>query len=138
MTAYRSNVVAPSEGSRAASNNRVVRKEATLISTRCLDGPLHFTYGRFLRSACNPLEVPCAPIVWDMRTVLNTGNPQQPTAYINYNHTCCFPSHQIKVNDQVVYLYTPTRNDTVYIANCLLFQLGKITRQTSPVNVASH
>ena len=90
----------------------------------------------FAGSACNPLET-CAPIVWDMRTVLNTPNPQQPTAYVNYNHTC-YPSHQVKVNGQIIYLYTPPRNDGTYIFTCLALQSGKIIGQTSPVNVPNH
>ncbi len=84
-------------------------------------------------AASNPLET-YAPITWDMRTVIDTTNPLSPTAYVNYNHTC-YPSHQIKVNGAVVYLYTPPQNDIIFITNCLLFQSGKIIGQTSPTGV---
>jgi hypothetical protein len=69
-----------------------------------------------------------------MRTVLDATNPYSPTAYVNYNHTC-YPAHQIKVNGTVVYLYTPPRNDLVYIAACLSQLNPKITGQTSAVQV---
>ncbi|HXZ80065.1 MAG TPA: hypothetical protein VEG30_09060 [Terriglobales bacterium] len=85
-------------------------------------------------AAQNPLESTYAPITWDMRTVLDTTNPQSPTAYANYNHTC-FPSHQIKVNNAVIYLYTPSRYDLTYITYCLYFQYGKITGQTTATTV---
>ena len=88
----------------------------------------------FSGASSNPLESTYAPITWDMRTVVDTTNPQSPTAYVNYNHTC-YPSHQIKVNNQVIYLYTPPRNDLVYITGCLYFQTGKITGQTNPTTV---
>lgn len=85
-------------------------------------------------SASNPLESSLATITWDMRTVIDTTNPQSPTAYVSYNHTC-YPSHQIKVNGQVVYLYTPPQNDFNYLTNCLLFHNNKVTGQTNPVSV---
>jgi len=70
-----------------------------------------------------------------MRTVIDTTNPLTPTALVNYNHTC-YPSHQIKVNGQVVYLYTPTRDDVVYVVGCLTRLLGRITgQQSTPAQV---
>ena len=86
-------------------------------------------------SASNPLESVNAPITWDMRIVVDTTNPNAPTAYVNYNHTC-YPSRQIIVNGDLLYRYTPPRNDLNYITGCLLFQSGKITGQTNPSTIA--
>jgi len=88
-------------------------------------------------SSANPLESQSATITWDMRIVLDTTNSQSPTAYVNYNHTC-YPSHQIKVNGNLVYLYTPPRNDIDYLTGCLLFHAGTIIGQTNPVPVPNH
>jgi hypothetical protein len=96
----------------------------------------HQGQSHFAGSTCNPLE-PCATIDWDMRTVIDTSNPQAPTAYVNYNHTC-YPAHQVKVNGQVVYNYTPPSNDPSYVSSCLLFKLNKRIGQTQPVPVPTH
>ncbi len=95
---------------------------------------LHQGQVHYSGAASNPLEDRYAPITWDMRTVIDTTNPLSPTAYVNYNHTC-YPSHQIKVNGAIVYLYTPPRNDISFITQCLFFQTGKIIGQTSPTGV---
>lgn len=85
----------------------------------------------FTGAAGNPLELISPPITWDMRTVIDVKNSQKSaTAYVNYNHTC-YPSHQIKVNDQLVYSYTPGRNDILYIALCLTQINPKIVGQQS-------
>jgi hypothetical protein len=95
-------------------------------------GQVHFD-----GSSSNPLEPP-APILWDMRTVIDTTNPAAPTAIVNYNHTC-YPSHQIKVNEKVVYLYTPPENDAAYIFGCLTGILTKISgHQTTPTPVPQY
>lgn len=90
----------------------------------------HQAQVHFDGAVTNPLESVSAPIAWDMRTVLNTTSLLSPTAIVNYNHTC-YPSHQIKVNGRVVYLYTPSRNDPTYIFGCLFLQTGKIIGQQS-------
>jgi hypothetical protein len=95
-------------------------------------GQVHFD-----GSASNPLESQKAAIQWDMRTVIDTTNPSAPTATVNYNHTC-YPAHQIKVNGQVVYLYTPSRNDLTYVGGCLTGLLPEIVGQTTPVQVPTH
>lgn len=69
-----------------------------------------------------------------MRTVIDIKNKNSATAYVNFNHTC-YPSHQIKVNGEVVYLYTPPENDLLYITGCLTGLLSHITGQTSPKSV---
>ena len=91
-------------------------------------GQVHFS-----GSASNPLELAPAPITWDMRTVVDNSNPGSPTAYVNYNHTC-YPAHQVKVNGQIIYLYTPPENDISYIAVCLS-GLNKVIGQTNPMSV---
>jgi hypothetical protein len=96
----------------------------------------HQGQSHFSGSSCNPLE-PCVSITWDMRTVIDTTNPQAPTAYVNYNHTC-YPAHQVKVNGQSVYTYTPPSNDPLYIAGCLSQFNNKIVGQTQPVAVPAH
>jgi hypothetical protein len=88
-------------------------------------------------SVSNPLESPLATIQWDMRTVVDTTNPQVPTAYVNYNHTC-YPAHQIKVNGMIIYSYQPLHNDTNYLFECLSVHAGAVTGQTSPVTVPTH
>ena len=95
-------------------------------------GQVHYT-----GAASNPLETDLATITWDMRTVIDTTNPQSPTAYVNYNHTC-YPAHQIKVNGQVIYLYTPPANDFLYITGCRLLHLNPVIGVTSPVPVPTH
>jgi hypothetical protein len=85
-------------------------------------------------SASNPLESLSPPIAWDMRVVVDTTNPNSPTASVNYNHTC-YPAHQIKVNGTIVYLYTPPENNLAYITACLAQINPKITGQTSAVPV---
>jgi hypothetical protein len=92
-------------------------------------GQVHFD-----GSSSNPLD-PAAPILWDMRTVVDTTNPSKPTAIVNYNHTC-YPSHQVKVNGTIVYLYTPPQNDSGYIFNCLALHLNKVVgQQQTPTQV---
>jgi hypothetical protein len=90
----------------------------------------------FTGSASNPLESQYAPITWDMRTVIDTTNPLGPTGIVNYNHTC-YPSHQIKVNGKIVYLYqAPLGASTTYIIDCLYLGLGKVIgQQPTPTTV---
>jgi hypothetical protein len=88
-------------------------------------------------SASNPLESSLATIQWDMRTVLDTTNPQSPTAYVNYNHTC-YPAHQIKVNGSIIYSYQPSYNDPNYLYQCLTLHVGTVIGQTNPVGVPTH
>jgi hypothetical protein len=94
----------------------------------------HQAQVHFDGAVTNPLESN-APITWDMRAVIDTTNPQAPTALVNYNHTC-YPSHQIKVNGAVVYLYTPPENDLTYIFDCLALELNKVIgQQATPTQV---
>ena len=87
-------------------------------------------------SASNPLESQLGAIQWDMRTLIDTSNPSAPTALVNYNHTC-YPSHQIKVNGKVVYLYTPPSNSLTYITGCLVFNGNNkiVGQQSTPTQV---
>lgn len=78
----------------------------------------------------NPLESSTARIAWDMRTLIDITNLDNITAKVNYNHTC-FPAHAILVNNFLVYQYTPTRADTLYLINCLVLQLDKVIGQQS-------
>lgn len=79
-----------------------------------------------IQSGCGcSLESQLARISWDMRTSITTSLTSSATALVNYNHIC-YPAHQIKVNGTVVYLYTPPRNDTTYLFNCLVLQLDKV------------
>ena len=92
----------------------------------------------FTGSASNPLAPPGFAINWNMRTVLDTTNPNAPTAYVNYNHTC-YPAHQVVVNGKTIYSYTPADNTFSYITTCLSgISSTKITGQTSPVSVPTH
>ena len=95
--------------------------------------------GQFLAygSAGNPLESDWAAINWNINTVVNDPNPAQPTAYVNYNHTC-YPAHIVKVNNQVIYTYTPPSNTPAYIGLCLTGINPHVTGQTSPVVVPNH
>jgi hypothetical protein len=97
----------------------------------------HQAQAHYAGSASNPLETSQATITWDLHTVLDTTNPQSPTGYVNYNHTC-YPAHQIKVNGALIYLYTPPRNDPDYLTGCLLFHIGMVSGQTSSVSVPAH
>jgi|GEM_PF-4635177 len=139
-------LLSPANGSTLSSQDEDgVQYDCYLWNDAATASPSGFTHdesfpystqgqSHFAGSASNPLELVNAPIDWDMRTVIDDSNQQSPTAYVNYNHTC-YPSHQIKVNNQIVYLYTPPRNDTTYIFGCLVVQSGKITGQTVPVQV---
>jgi hypothetical protein len=92
-------------------------------------GQVHYT-----GSASNPFEAQWVAISWDETTLINNANPQSPTASIpSYNFTC-YPSHQIKVNGQVVYLYTPPYNNTLYIGTCLA-GVNPVSGQVSAVQV---
>jgi len=88
-------------------------------------------------AASNPLETSLASIQWDVRTVLDTTNPQSPAAYVNYNHTC-YPAHQVKVNGTVVYSYFPPRDDVTYLTQCLLLHINPVKGQTNPTSVPIH
>jgi len=90
----------------------------------------------FYGESSNPLEAP-APINWSMRTVIDAPPAGSSSAYANFNHTC-YPAHQIKVNNQLVYLYTPPRNDGVFLTNCLLLHLDKVIGQSNTVTVPSN
>jgi hypothetical protein len=83
------------------------------------------------------LESDWAAINWNINTVVNDPNPAQPTAYVNYNHTC-YPAHIVKVNNQVIYTYTPPSNTPAYIGLCLTGINPHVTGQTSPVVVPNH
>ena len=85
-------------------------------------------------SATNPLDFQIGSIAWDMRTVVDDTSPSSPTAYVNYNHTC-YPAHIVKVNDLVVYSYTPSRNDPAYIVGCLTGVYSHITGVSSTSSV---
>jgi hypothetical protein len=91
----------------------------------------------YVGSVYNSLESSAATITWDMRTVLDTTNPQSPTAYVNYNHTC-YPAHQITVNGAVVYSYTPPSDAPQQLLNCLVFHDFKLVGQTQPMVVPTH
>ncbi len=94
----------------------------------------HQAQVQYSGSASNPLESSLSSITWDVRTVIDTTNPAAPTAYVNFNHTC-YPAHQVKINGQVVYLYTPAENDLIYIFDCLVLHDNKVTGQTEPTQV---
>jgi hypothetical protein len=97
----------------------------------------HQAQVHYTGSVSNPLEIVTAPITWDMRTVLDTTNPQSPTAYVNYNHTC-YPAHQVIVNGTVVYAYFPPDNSAFYILGCLFFQTGKVIGVSQVKSVPTH
>ena len=89
----------------------------------------------FSGTGSNPFESSLARISWDMRTVINTSDLTNVTAYVNYNHTC-YPAHGIKVNNYTLYRWEPPRNDADWITGCLVFQQGKIIgQQQSPTHV---
>ncbi len=71
--------------------------------------------------ASNPLEslADLGPIRWSITTSINTSNPNNPTATVNYSHTC-YPAHYVAVNGQTVYSYTPPDDSFGYISYCLL------------------
>ncbi len=82
----------------------------------------------------NPLT-PSPPIEWNMTVTINDSTPSQPTAIVNYSHTC-YPAHQVKVNGTVVYSYQPPRNDMAYIGGCL--GLPAVNGATGAVPVPAH
>jgi hypothetical protein len=88
----------------------------------------------FYGTATNPLESVRAPIAWDFRAVIDDSSWTNPTAYVNYNHSC-YPAHRVYVNGHSVYHYVPPRNDSDYITGCLLFQRDKLIGQTSSTSV---
>jgi YD repeat-containing protein len=97
----------------------------------------HQAQVHYVGSVFNSLESSAATITWDMRTVLDTTNPQSPTAYVNYNHTC-YPAHIIRVNGAVVYSYIPPSNSPQQLLNCLVFHDTKVVGQTQPMVVPTH
>jgi len=88
---------------------------------------------QFSGSAGNPLESLSnwAPITWNLTTTVNVQTPSNPTAAVNYLHTC-YPAHQVKVNSQIVYSYMPLQNDITYITGCLSQVYPLVSGQTSP------
>jgi hypothetical protein len=88
-------------------------------------------------AAQNPLEFAYAPITWNMTVLIDTTNPQSPTATVTANNTC-YPSHQIYVNGKQVYLFTPTSNTTAYISDCLYLGLNPVSNLVvGPIGVPS-
>jgi hypothetical protein len=89
-------------------------------------------------SASNPLETTLAAISWNMITTINVSNPSQPTASVQYNHTC-YPAHQVKVgpDNTVVYSYTPPYNNLAYIAACLTSGVNLLTEVTGTTSFVS-
>jgi hypothetical protein len=85
----------------------------------------------------DPLEPPGPSIKWNMTTVIDDTNPDQPTAQVTYTHSC-YPAHQIKVNGTVVYNYPPPRNDTLYLGLCLSNILPQISGTNFIVSVPAH
>jgi hypothetical protein len=78
-------------------------------------------------SGQNPLSLPFGSIQWSMITSIDaTAN----TGYVTYSHTC-YPSHQVKVANTTLYLYTPPSSNITYIAGCLTGFLNHVTG-TSP------
>lgn len=80
---------------------------------------------RFYGTGSNPLESPASRIAWDMRTIVDISNLDDIRAKVNYNHTC-YPAHAISVNNYVIYHYTPSRHDELYLINCLVLQQDKL------------
>ena len=97
----------------------------------------HQAQVHYVGSVYNSLESSIATITWDMRTVLDTTNPQSPTAYVNYNHTC-YPAHQIKVNGAVIYSYIPPDDSPNYLLTCLVLHDFKRVGVTQPTSVPTH
>jgi len=97
----------------------------------------HQGQSHFVGSSSNPLENQTATITWDMRTVLDTANPQSPTAYVNYNHTC-YPAHQIKVNGVVIHSYIPPDNSPSCLFTCLVSHDYMRTGVSPTVTVPTH
>jgi hypothetical protein len=71
----------------------------------------------FFGSGRDPIEPPkpipgwlAPPISWNMNVVVDDANPTNPTAYVNYNHTC-YPAHIVLVNGRQVYYYPPPANN---------------------------
>ncbi len=75
-------------------------------------------------------------VTWDLRVVLNDPTPAAPTGYVNYNFTC-YPAHQVVVNGQLLYRYTPPSNDKAYLFGCLALSpsYSKVSGQTSEVAI---
>lgn len=92
----------------------------------------------FTGQSSDPLEPAAGWIQWNMRTTLDTTDPLNPTAYVDYNHTC-FPAHEVVVNNTVVYKFMPTNNSISNLAYCLGSSLtapmGKIISSTPKVPI---
>jgi hypothetical protein len=58
-------------------------------------------------------------------------------AYVNYNHTC-FPAHQIKVNGQIIYAYSPPSTDPLYVFGCLVQHINKLVGVSPTKTVPAH
>jgi hypothetical protein len=87
----------------------------------------------FFGGAANPLEVPSPDISMDVHVVVNAANPQSPTAKVYYSHDC-YPAHEVRVNGQVVYSFSPAQHGTGEIGQCLA-GLGSIQGETPVVQV---
>lgn len=66
-------------------------------------------------SSQNPLSFPFGSISWNMTIYIDANSSQ---GQVVYDHTC-YPSHQVKVANTTLYLYTPPDNSEGFIVDCL-------------------
>jgi hypothetical protein len=83
----------------------------------------------------NPLSCCKAPIVWDMKTTVDTSSGA-PMASVNFNHTC-YPSHIVTVNGKTVYQYTPPESGGLFVFKCLSGISSHVTGQTQSCNLSN-
>jgi hypothetical protein len=88
-------------------------------------------------STANPLEPSFGAITWDVTPDITESSPSAASAFVNYDVTC-YPSHQVKINGSVVWLYTPSSNSTTYIVGCLTGILSHVTGSTSSTSVTPY
>ncbi len=89
---------------------------------------------QFYGSAADPLEYQWFDIQWNETTTINTNNPSIMTSSVTYDFTC-YPSHQVKVNGNPIFTYTPGDNSTSYITLCLSHALPHVTGSVGPIQV---
>lgn len=89
---------------------------------------------QFYGSSANPLEYQWFAIEWNETTTVDDSNPSISTASVSYDFTC-YPAHQVKVNGNAIFVYTPPSNSVSFITQCLSHTAPHVSGSVGPIQV---
>lgn len=88
----------------------------------------------FYGSVGNPMDLPIAPVRFDVRAVTDYQNIDYVTAYTGWGTHTCFPAHVVKATgNSTLYHWMPPQTDPNYIFACLALNANQVQAYPSAV-----